>query len=52
MKVYKIMYGSTVVGLVVDKDGSHSDDEALEAWNGANPSYQGDSAESGPFMEI
>ena len=53
MKVWKIMYGGTaVVGLVVDKDGSHSSDEALSAWNSANPSYQGDSAESGPFMEI
>lgn len=52
MKVFKIMYDSTVVGLVVDESGSHTDDEALEAWNNANPSYQGESAESGPFITI
>jgi len=53
VKVWKIMYGSlVVVGLVLDTYGSHSANEALSAWNSAHPSYQGDSAESGPFMEI
>ena len=53
MKVFKIIYGgSVVVGIVVDKDGSKSSDDALAAWNAANPSYQGDSAEEGRFLSI
>ena len=52
MKVFKVMYDEVVVGIVVDKDGSHSNEDALEAWNSKNPSYQGDSAEEAPFLEV
>lgn len=46
------MYGGTaVVGIVVSKDGTTGGDQALSAWNNANPSYEGDSAESAPFLE-
>jgi len=52
MTVYKIMYGGTaVVGIVVSKDGNTNSDQALANWNSANPSYEGDSAESAPFLE-
>ena len=46
------MYDNVVVGLVVDQNGSHSADDCLNAWNAANPSYQGESAESGPFVTV
>ncbi len=51
MTVYKIMYDSVVVGIVVSKDGNTNSDAALSAWNATNPSYQGESAESAPFLE-
>ncbi len=52
MIVYKVMYGgSVVVGIVVSKDGGITSDEALAAWNEANPGYQGESAEVGRFLE-
>ncbi len=52
MQVYKIMYGgSVVVGIVVSKDGNTTSDQALEAWNNANPGYAGESAEAGRFLE-
>ncbi len=53
MIVYKIMYGGTVVvGIVVSKDGNTTGDAALSEWNSKNPSYQGDSAESAPFLAV
>ena len=46
------MYGgSTVVGLVVDHRGVLTSDAATALWNGQNPSYQGDGAEEGRFVE-
>ena len=46
------MYGGdTCVGIVVSKDGGTNGDAALSAWNAANPSYAGESAESAPFLE-
>jgi hypothetical protein len=58
MKVWKILthqgegdYG-LCVGVVLDSNGSHNADEVLSAWNAANPSYQGDTAASGPFLEL
>lgn len=52
MKIWEIMYGdSAVVGLVVDKAGTLSANEALSTWNASNPSYQGDSAIEGRFIE-
>lgn len=50
MTVYRIMYDSVVVGIVVSHSGSGTD-QALSAWNAANPSYAGDRAESAPFLE-
>jgi hypothetical protein len=58
MKVWKILthqaegdYG-LCVGVVLDSSGSHSADEVLVAWNKANPSYLGDTAAAGPFLEL
>jgi len=46
------MYDNVCVGLVVNKDGNLSTDQALAAWNAAQPNYAGDSAESSPFIEV
>ncbi len=51
MTVYRIMYDSVVVGIVVSKGGATGADAALSAWNAANPSYAGESAEDAPFLE-
>lgn len=50
MKVFKILYDEIVVGIVVNENDDLTDDEALSAWNDKNPSYQGDTAESAPFL--
>lgn len=56
MKVFKILVDegegdySLCVGVVVNQDGNLSSDDALSAWNTANPSYQGDTAAEGPFL--
>jgi len=52
MKVWEIYYDSTVVGIVLDEKGTHSSDDALNAWNNANPNYAGTRAESTPFITI
>jgi hypothetical protein len=58
MKVWKILthegegdYG-LCVGVVLDPEGNHSADEVLSAWNKANPSYLGDTAMAGPFLQL
>jgi len=58
MKVWKILvhegegdYG-LCVGVVLDTTGSYSADEVLSSWNAANPSYVGDEALAGPFLEL
>lgn len=51
MKVFKVMFDNVVVGIVVDKHGTLSPDAALQAWNNAQPSYGGDTAESAIFIE-
>jgi hypothetical protein len=45
-------YGGLCVGVVIDQDGSHTNEQVLTAWNNANPSYQGDTAMDGPFLTI
>jgi hypothetical protein len=44
------MYDNVVVGIVVNKDGKMSPQSALDYWNNAQPSYQGDSAERALFL--
>ena len=39
-----------VVGIVVNQDGTMTEDAALSLWNSQQPSYQGDTAMSGPFI--
>jgi hypothetical protein len=46
------MYEQTQVGIVVDQHGALDPDGALAAWNENNPSYQGDSSASAPFILV
>jgi hypothetical protein len=52
MKAYKILVDGVVIGFVINPSGNASSDAALSAWNNANPSYQGDTAEDARFVQI
>jgi len=52
MKVYKISVDDVYLGVVVNNDGSKDSEEALDAWNAENPSYQGDTAQDTQFISI
>jgi hypothetical protein len=52
MKIFQVMYDEVTVGIVADPSGSHTSDDALQAWNTANPSYAGDSARETEFVTL